>query len=137
MIFLVSALERKISSTCLRPSGAIAGAGKDTGEIPGVMVDRTGAKLTISEQLARNSKFTYGLVLEQVSNMDENGDLLPSGSKVLPTNELDQNGPPTSLSKTGKDRVGFLQSNLIRDTTYFLHGTQLGNRQIFQVQISP
>ena len=99
----------------------------------GVVVDRVGAKLAVSEQLARNSKFTYGAVLEQVANMDDSGQLMPAGAKGLPSGELDQNGPPTCLGGTGKDRLAFLQANLIRDTSYFLHGTQLGNRQIFQV----
>ena len=98
------------------------------------MVDRVGAKIAVSEQLARNSKLTYGAVLEQVSNLDDNGELMAAGAKGLPTGELDRDGPPTCLGTTGRDRLGFLQANLIRDTSYFLHGTQLGNRQIFQVQ---
>ena len=42
-------------------------------------------------------------------------------------------GPPTTLSDKGVDRVAFLQGNLARDATYFLNGTPVGARDLFQV----
>jgi hypothetical protein len=97
------------------------------------MIDRTGAKLTIDEKYSRNSSGQYGMVLEQVVNMDENMEPVPRASKMLPTGETDPRGPPTSLSSSGKDRLAFLQARLSRDTTHFVNGTQLGNRQTYQV----
>ena len=44
-------------------------------------------------------------------------------------------GPPTTLSDTGIDRVGFFQANITRDTTAFINGTPVGTRQIFQVRL--
>ena len=44
-------------------------------------------------------------------------------------------GPPTTLSDTGIDRVGFFQANITRDTTTFINGTPVGTRQIFQVRL--
>ena len=43
-------------------------------------------------------------------------------------------GPPTTLSDTGVDRVAFLQGNLARDATYFLNGTPVGARDLFQAR---
>ena len=44
-------------------------------------------------------------------------------------------GPPTTLSDKGVDKVAFLQGNLARDATYFLNGTPVGARDLFQVRI--
>ena len=97
-----------------------------------MFVDRTGAKLMISEQYSRNSKGTYGLVLEQVANYDDTGALAPQGTKPMITGEFDANGPPTSLSGSGRDALGFLQGNFTRDTTYYENGMLLGGRDVFQ-----
>ena len=100
------------------------------------MVDRTGAKVTLQEKLSRNSTGLYGLVAEQVSNLDENMMLVSRAARTLPTGSADVGGPPTSLSTSGKDRLVFLLANFTRDTTHFLNGTQLGDRQIYQVRTS-
>lgn len=100
-----------------------------------MFVDRLGAKVLVSEQYSRNSKGAYGLVLEQVANMDETGALAARGTKPLITGEYDPQGPPTSLSGTGKDTIAFLQSIFTRDTTYFVNGMQLGGRQVMQVTL--
>ena len=99
-----------------------------------MFVDRTGAKLMISEQYSRNSKGVYGLVLEQVANYDDTGALAPQGTKPMITGEFDANGPPTSLSGTGRDALGFLQGNFTRDTTYYENGMLLGGRDVLQAQ---
>jgi len=101
--------------------------------MPPIMIDRTGAKLTIDEKYSRNSSGQYGMVLEQVVNMDDNMEPVPRATKMLPTGEADPRGPPTSLSSGGKDRLAFLQARFTRDTTHFVNGTQLGSRQTFQV----
>ena len=98
------------------------------------MVDRTGAKILLSERYSRNSTGVYGLVAEQVANLDEQLTLVSKAARTLPTGALDAGGPPTSLSSTGKDRLAFLTANFTRDTTYFTNGTQLGDRQIYQVK---
>ena len=46
-------------------------------------------------------------------------------------------GPPTTLSDTGIDKVAFLQGNLARDATYFLNGTPVGARDLFQACLRP
>lgn len=46
---------------------------------------------------------------------------------------LAADGPPTTLSPTGVDRVAFLQGNLTRDATYFVNGSPVGARDIFVV----
>lgn len=98
------------------------------------MVDRTGAKVILQEKLSRNSSGSYGVVAEQVANLDENMMLIDRAARTLPTGAPDVGGPPTSLSSTGKDRLVFLLANFTRDTTHFLNGTQLGDRQIYQVR---
>lgn len=98
-----------------------------------MFVDRLGLKAAVSEQYSRNSKGSYGFVLEQVASLDDTGALAARGTKPLFTGEYDPDGPPASLSATGKDLVGFLQSNFTRDTTYFQSGVQLGERQVLQV----
>ena len=97
------------------------------------MVDRTGVKITLQEKYSRNSTGVYGLVAEQVANLDENMALVGKAAKTLPTGNLDQGGPPTSLSPSGKDRLLFFLASFSRDTTHFVNGTQLGDRQTFQV----
>lgn len=42
-------------------------------------------------------------------------------------------GPPTTLSGTGVDRIGFLQGNITRDNTRFINGAVVGDRNVFQV----
>jgi hypothetical protein len=42
-------------------------------------------------------------------------------------------GPPTTLSGTGVDRMAFLQANITRDNTEFVNGAVIGDRYIFQV----
>ena len=101
------------------------------------MVDRTGVKVTLQEKYSRNSTGVYGLVAEQVANLDENMALIGKASKTLPTGTQDQGGPPTSLSLSGKDRLLFFLASFSRDTTHFVSGTQLGDRQTFQVACSP
>lgn len=101
------------------------------------MVDRTGIKVTLQEKYSRNSTGVYGLVAEQVANLDENMALVGKAAKTLPTGTQDLGGPPTSLSASGKDRLVFFLANFSRDTTHFINGTQLGDRQSFQVNLLP
>lgn len=107
------------------------GRGRD--EHGPIMVDRTGVKVTLQEKYSRNSTGIYGLVAEQVANLDENMGLISKAAKTLPTGTQDLGGPPTSLSPSGKDRLLFFLANFSRDTTHFVNGTQLGDRQTFQV----
>ena len=99
-----------------------------------MFVDRLGAKVMLSEQYSRNSKGAYGFVLEQVATLEDTGQLAARGTKpLLLTGEYDRNGPPTSISGTGKDNIAFLQGSLTRDTTFYQSGMQLGDRQVLQV----
>lgn len=102
-------------------------------EVPTVWVDRAGVKANITENFTRQSKFTYGLVLEEVTTRDETSAICTNGGRALPSGALSMDGPPTTLSDTGIDRIGFFQANITRDSTSFMNGTPVGARFIFQV----
>eukprot|EP00884_Botryococcus_braunii_P006606 jgi/Botrbrau1/15947/Bobra.0260s0008.1 len=114
-----------------RISGIFTGS-QESG-IPNIFVDRTGAKVYLQESLPRNSKATYGVVLEQLTTRDETGALVTHGAKMTPLGVLAEDGPPTTLGDTGVDTVAFLQGSVTRDNTYLLNGTPVGGRDIFLV----
>ncbi|PRQ19896.1 putative chloroplast envelope protein translocase, IAP75 [Rosa chinensis] len=107
------------------------GPGAD--EVPPIWVDRAGMKANITENFNRQSKFTYGLVMEEITTRDERSHICSNGQRVLPSGGVSEDGPPTTLSGTGIDRVAFLQSNITRDNTKFVNGTIVGERNVFQV----
>jgi len=72
-------------------------------------------------------------VLEEITARDENNNIRTHGSRVLPTGRLSMDGPPTTFSGTGIDRMAFLQANMTRDNTEFVNGATVGDRCIFQV----
>lgn len=117
---------RKISGVYSSPSE----------EVPPVWVDRMGAKLAISESYSRNSKGSLGLVLEQISTRDEAGQLCTHGLRQTGMGTYAADGPPTTLSDSGVDRLLFLQGNLTRDATYFVNGSPVGARDIVTVEQS-
>jgi len=69
----------------------------------------------------------------QVTARDDSGQICSQATRQLPTGMLAADGPPTTLSPTGVDRVAFLQGNLTRDATYFVNGSPVGARDIFVV----
>ncbi|CAH2069443.1 unnamed protein product [Thlaspi arvense] len=101
--------------------------------VPPISVDRVGLKANITENFTRQSKFTYGLVLEEITTRDENSQISANGLRILPSGGISVDGPPTTLSGTGIDRVAFLQANITRDNTKFVNGAIVGERTIFQV----
>ncbi|KAL6180566.1 hypothetical protein ACLB2K_047227 [Fragaria x ananassa] len=107
------------------------GPGAD--EVPPIWVDRAGMKANITENFNRQSKFTYGLVMEEITTRDERSHICSNGQRVLPSGGVSEDGPPTTLSGTGIDRVAFVQSNITRDNTKFVNGTIVGERNVFQV----
>ncbi|KAI3982817.1 hypothetical protein MKX01_010300 [Papaver californicum] len=86
-------------------------------EVPPIWVDRAGVKANITENFTRQSKFTYGLVLEKITTRDE---------------RISVDGPPTTLSGTGVDKMGFFQANITRDNTKFVNGAIVGERNVFR-----
>ncbi|KAG7648565.1 hypothetical protein ISN45_At01g035350 [Arabidopsis thaliana x Arabidopsis arenosa] len=52
---------------------------------------------------------------------------------LLPKGAINVNGPPTTLSGMGIDRVAFLQGNITQDNTKFVNGAIVGERKIIQV----
>lgn len=104
-------------------------------EVPPVWVDRTGAKVAISEQYSRNSCGSLGLVLQEVVTKDESGAPCTRGMRATPFGQYVADGPPTTLSGTGKDRVLYAQGSLTRDTTYLVNGQQIGARDIIAVRL--
>ena len=77
------------------------------------------------------SKLLHALV--QVTTRDESGQITAHGVKQLPSGMLAPDGPPTTLGSSGRDWVAFLQGSATRDATYFVNGTPVGARDIFQV----
>lgn len=109
----------------------IGGPGVD--EVPPIWVDRAGLKANITENFTRQSKFTYGLVMEEITTRDESSHISPTGQRVLPSGGISADGPPTTLSGTGVDRMTFAQANITRDNTKFVNGAIVGERNVFQV----
>ena len=91
----------------------------------------------LRQSFTRQSKFTYGLVCEEVTTRDETSSICVNGARTLPSGALSMDGPPTTHSDTGIDRVAFLQANLTHDNTQFVNGTPIGERHIFQVSFPP
>lgn len=124
-----------VSAFNARKLSPVFTGGPFSDEVPSIWVDRAGAKVTVTEQYTRQSKMTAGLVVEEVTTRDEQGDPCPCGMRSAshPTMQGDADGPPTTFSETGTDRVCFVQANLTRDNTYFCNGTPVGSRDIFTV----
>ncbi|KAE9588160.1 putative chloroplast envelope protein translocase, IAP75 [Lupinus albus] len=102
-------------------------------EVPPIWVDRAGVKANITENFTRQSKFTYGLVMEEITTRDESSNICTNGQRILPSGGISTDGPPTTLSGTGIDRMAFLQANITRDNTHFVNGAVVGERNVFQV----
>ncbi|XP_039136090.1 protein TOC75-3, chloroplastic [Dioscorea cayenensis subsp. rotundata] len=102
-------------------------------EVPPIWVDRVGFKANVMESFTRQSKFTYGLVLEEITTRDETSSICTHGTRPLPNGGLSMDGPPTTLSGTGVDRMAFLQANITRDNTKFINGAIVGERNVFQL----
>jgi outer membrane protein assembly factor BamA len=102
-------------------------------QVPAIWVDRAGAKVTLTEQHTRQSKITGGLVVEEVTTRDEQGMPCANGMRGGNTGFPQADGPPTTFSATGTDRVAFVQMNVTRDNTYFCNGTPVGARDILTV----
>ncbi|GJN28165.1 hypothetical protein PR202_gb16258 [Eleusine coracana subsp. coracana] len=107
-------------------------AGPHMDEAPPIWIDRKGFKANITESFTRQSTCTYGLVVEEITVLDDKNKICTHGSRVLPSGTLSMDGPPTTLSGTGVDQMAFLQGNITRDTTEFVNGTPIGDRFIFQ-----
>lgn len=71
----------------------------------------------------------------QVTARDDSGQICSHATRQLPTGMLAADGPPTTLSPTGVDRLAFLQANLTRDATYFVNGSPVGARDMFVVRV--
>ncbi|CAN6854993.1 unnamed protein product [Brassica oleracea] len=78
----------------------------------------------LNPQVLHSPVFTGGPGVEEVPPIwvDRAGRLLPSGG-------ISADGPPTTLSGTGIDRMAFLQAN----NTKFVNGAVVGERNVFQV----
>lgn len=73
--------------------------------------------------------------MEEIITRDESNHICSNGQRVLPNGGVSADGPPTTLSGTGIDRMAFLQANITRDNTRFVNGTIVGSRNMFQVTI--
>lgn len=71
--------------------------------------------------------------MEEITTRDETSSICTRGARALPTGGLSMDGPPTTLSGTGTDRMAFAQANITRDNTKFVNGAVIGERDVFQV----
>ncbi|KAL3530786.1 hypothetical protein ACH5RR_010108 [Cinchona calisaya] len=110
--------------------------GPGVDEVPPIWVDQTGVKANITENFTRQSKFTYGLVFEEITTRDEGSHISANGQRVLPNGGISADGPPTTLSGTGIDRMAFAQANVTQDNTEFVNGAIVGERNVFHVSLS-
>ncbi|OIT01954.1 PREDICTED: protein TOC75-3, chloroplastic [Nicotiana attenuata] len=126
---------RTLKASCFnsRKLSPVFTGGPGVDEVPPIWVDRAGLKANITENFTRQSKFTYGLVMEEITTRDESSHISSRGQRVLPSGGISADGPPTTLSETGIDRMAFLQANITRDNTKFINGTIVGERNVFQV----
>ncbi|CAN4098807.1 unnamed protein product [Withania somnifera] len=126
---------RTLRASCFnsRKLSPVFTGGPGVDEVPPIWVDRAGLKANITENFTRQSKFTYGLVMEEITTRDESSHISARGQRVLPSGGISADGPPTTLSETGVDRMTFLQANITRDNTKFINGTIVGERNVFQV----
>ncbi|KAH9622618.1 hypothetical protein KSS87_019249 [Heliosperma pusillum] len=123
----------KIAGFNSRKLSPVFTGGPGVDEVPPIWVDRTGVKANITENFTRQSKFTYGLVAENIITRDEGSQITVVGQRVLPSGGISADGPPTTLSDTGVDQMVFAQANLTRDNTKFVNGAIVGERNVFQV----
>ncbi|XP_074290410.1 protein TOC75-3, chloroplastic [Silene latifolia] len=123
----------KIAGFNSRKLSPVFTGGPGLDEVPAIWVDRTGVKANITENFTRQSKFTYGLVAENITTRDEGSQITVVGHRVLPSGGVSADGPPTTLSDTGVDQMVFAQANLTRDNTKFVNGAIVGERNVFQV----
>ncbi|KAG7946911.1 hypothetical protein I3843_14G067100 [Carya illinoinensis] len=128
-------LNRTLRVSCFnsRKLSPVFTGGPGVDEVPPIWVDRAGVKANITENFTRQSKFTYGLVMEEITTRNESSTICPNGQRVLPNGGISADGPPTTLSGTGIDQMAFLQANITRDNTKFLNGAIVGSRNVFQV----
>ncbi|KAJ6944912.1 hypothetical protein NC651_000062 [Populus alba x Populus x berolinensis] len=136
---------RTLRGSCFnsRKLSPVFTGGPGVDEVPPIWVDRAGMKANITENFTRQSKFTYGIVMEEITTRDESSHISSNGQRVLPSGGISADGPPTTLSGTGIDRMAFLQANITRDNTMFVNGTVVGGprpwhwQQVSFLQPSP
>jgi IAP75 family protein translocase len=126
---------RTLRTSCFnsRKLSPVFTGGPGVDEVPPIWVDRAGVKANITENFTRQSKFTYGIVAEEITMRDESSHIAANGQRVLPSGGISADGPPTTLSGTGIDRMVFAQANITRDNTKFVNGTIVGDRNVFQL----
>ncbi|GIL43025.1 hypothetical protein Vafri_837 [Volvox africanus] len=101
-------------------------------EVPPVYVDRFGLKGWTSQITGQDNKVEHALMLQLVSTLDENGQVVAKGTKVQRGYYAD-NGPPTTVSGNGRDLSLSYQGFFVLDDVRFINGNQLGTRMAFQL----
>ncbi|KAL9688022.1 hypothetical protein QQ045_032434 [Rhodiola kirilowii] len=126
---------RTLKASCFnsRKMSPVFTGGPGFDEVPPIWVDRAGCKAIITEKFNRQSEFKYGIVMEEITTRDYGNDISRYGQRVLPNGGISPDGPPTTLSGTGIDRMAFAQANITRDNTRFVNGAIVGERNVFQV----
>ena len=73
--------------------------------------------------------------MEEIKTQDEYNHVTAQGQRELPGGGITANGPPTTLSGTGVDKMVFAQANMTCDNTRSVNGALVGERNIFQVSL--
>ncbi|KAL6868334.1 hypothetical protein ACP4OV_015179 [Aristida adscensionis] len=107
------------------------GFGPNMDGAPPFWNDRVGFKANITENFTRQSKFTYGLVVEETRT--HNGTNCTHSSSALPSSASSIDGSAKAFSGPAVNRTAFLQANITRDNKEFVNGATIGDRYIFQV----
>lgn len=98
-----------------------------------VNMERSGIKAVITRYMQPSSKVSFGLVGKEVCARDEEGTLVTHGiSNTGPFPNVD--GPPVTISPTGRDRMVYFQGKILRDTTHDDSGATIGGRDQYVVE---
>ncbi|KAL0049777.1 hypothetical protein WJX82_009734 [Trebouxia sp. C0006] len=102
--------------------------------------DDIGFKVDYRQPYVRGTSDKFKTALEGTAfNNRKTSGVFNSGGDDVPVVWVDRaamDGPPTTHSSKGKDRVAFLQGNITRDATHYVNGTPVGARDEFIVEQS-
>nr|XP_043638224.1 protein TOC75-3, chloroplastic-like [Erigeron canadensis] len=107
--------------------------GPEVPEVPNIWVNSSGIKANISEDIADDSKLTYGIAMEKRMTRDGSNHITSNGKRFTPNGDIRTDGLPTTSSGTHIDQSAFAQASIVKDNTKFVNGAIVGTRNVFQV----
>lgn len=119
----------RVGAFSKRKLSAMFADGESSDTSPGVWIDRAGIKANITENISRQSKLMYGLVLEEVATKDEASTIY----RHRPHGFSDMNSVESRVGSSGFEHVAFLQMKITRSNGQSGNTGHVGARDIFQV----